>query len=501
MTVYNFNLGIGWASSGVEYAQIYRAQVFRKLGVQAKFIFTDLILSENIQHLTENIGFKNDEIIWLYQYFTDIKIAPTTYTINDVDAAFGMPLVKREDRGKIVRLIYGNQQFITCYLKEVGSEYVQRAEFVSRGSLIRKDYYSYTRVFSEFYAPFDGKAHVYLRVFYNEDGSTAYEEVIDGETHMYYFSDRVYYTKEEFIEYFVECLALDSKDLLIIDRATGLGQAILEAHGDSKLAVIIHADHFSENSSNETYILWNNYYEYQFSHAELFDVFIASTDAQSRLLSDQFDKYTKKDAKIVTIPVGSLDALNRPVSARKPYSIITASRLASEKHIDWLVRAVAEAKKELPELTFDIYGNGGEEADLKKLIASLDAQEYIHLRGHQKLDVIYPQYELYIAGSTSEGFGLSLLEAIGAGLPLIGLDVRYGNQTFIKDSLNGYLLDETLIHGDNKELIKGFADAIIRAFKGDIQLMQEHSYEVAAEFLTEKVEKQWENLLEEVCND
>lgn len=27
MTIYNINLGIGWASSGVEYAQAYRAGV------------------------------------------------------------------------------------------------------------------------------------------------------------------------------------------------------------------------------------------------------------------------------------------------------------------------------------------------------------------------------------------------------------------------------------------------------------------------------------------
>lgn len=32
MTVYSFNQGIGWASSGVEYAQAYRAKVFADLG-------------------------------------------------------------------------------------------------------------------------------------------------------------------------------------------------------------------------------------------------------------------------------------------------------------------------------------------------------------------------------------------------------------------------------------------------------------------------------------
>ena len=43
--VYNFNLGIGWASSGVEYAQLYRARMLRNIGVEAKFVFTDMFPS------------------------------------------------------------------------------------------------------------------------------------------------------------------------------------------------------------------------------------------------------------------------------------------------------------------------------------------------------------------------------------------------------------------------------------------------------------------------
>ena len=55
--VYNFNLGIGWASSGVEYAQSYRAVMLRNVGIDAKFVFTNMIATENIEHLTKNIGF------------------------------------------------------------------------------------------------------------------------------------------------------------------------------------------------------------------------------------------------------------------------------------------------------------------------------------------------------------------------------------------------------------------------------------------------------------
>ena len=53
---------------------------------------------------------------------------------------------------------------------------------------------------------------------------------------------------------------------------------------------------------------------------------------------------------------------------------------------------------------------------------------------------VYPQYELYVTTSQWETFGLTLMEAVGAGLALVGFDARYGNPTFIKDGENGYLV-------------------------------------------------------------
>ena len=72
--VYNFNLGIGWASSGVEYAQSYRANLLRRAHIPARFVFTDMFPTENIEHMTRNIGFLDEEVIWLYTFFTDVII-------------------------------------------------------------------------------------------------------------------------------------------------------------------------------------------------------------------------------------------------------------------------------------------------------------------------------------------------------------------------------------------------------------------------------------------
>ena len=58
MTVYNINLGIGWASSGVEYAQAYRSTIFKNTGIKAKFVFMDMFLQDNLSDLTRTWGLR-----------------------------------------------------------------------------------------------------------------------------------------------------------------------------------------------------------------------------------------------------------------------------------------------------------------------------------------------------------------------------------------------------------------------------------------------------------
>ena len=93
---------------------------------------------------------------------------------------------------------------------------------------------------------------------------------------------------------------------------------------------------------------------------------MTATDAQNQLLKEQFEKYLHVSPRIVTIPVGSLDELKYPAQPRRPYSLITASRLAGEKHVNWVVAAAAQAHEQLPQLTLDIYGKGTEEENLKE---------------------------------------------------------------------------------------------------------------------------------------
>lgn len=494
--VYNFNLGIGWASSGVEYAQAYRAEVLRSIGQEAKFIFTNMFPGDNIEHMTANIGFLDSEIIWLYTFFTDCRISPVTYTLEQLEETFGgRDFTSTKESGKVRYVFPGTGVYYVAYLVNGSKDCVHRVEMVSNGCLIRKDYYTYCRIYSEYYGPLDKKAHLYQRRFFNEDGTVAYEEITDNDVVTYRFPDRLICSKEELIGYMVTRLNLTRRDTVIIDRTTGTGQAILKNAYPARIGVVIHADHFNVTGTDEDHILWNNYYEYAFSQHRHIKFYIASTDVQNGLLKEQFKKYKGAKPKIVTIPVGSLKELKRPEKGRKRHSLITASRLASEKHVDWLIEAVAAARESVPDVSLDIYGKGVEEAKLREQIRKLNCGDCVRLCGQQKMDGIYINYEAYLSGSTSEGFGLTLMEASGSGLPIIGFDVRYGNPNFIDDGKNGYLIP-VYDKMEKKERVASLTECIVRLFtQADLEAFHAHSYEKAGAYLTKEVEKKWKELL------
>ena len=179
--IYNFNLGIGWASSGVEYAESYRAKMLREIHQPAKFVFTDMFPRDSLALMTENIGFLDQEIIWLYTYFTDFEVAKVTYSTKEFQKTLPKGEYRAERQGKRGRIFFdGSGNYVTLYFTDEEHAYIHRVEYVSENKLIRKDYFQDKRIYTEYYAPESGKAKLYMRRFFNRDGSTAYEEMLDA---------------------------------------------------------------------------------------------------------------------------------------------------------------------------------------------------------------------------------------------------------------------------------------------------------------------------------
>lgn len=157
--IYSFHHYYNWLRGGVESGMAYRAKLFRSVGIDARFVFATTFPNVNIQHETAQLGFLNSEIMWLYGFFTNCRISPVTYTLEQLEMSFGEEQYTYSRDGAYVRYRFlEKNQYYDVYLEDDRNDHVYRVCMISNGCLIRQDYYTYCRIFSEYYFPFEGQA-------------------------------------------------------------------------------------------------------------------------------------------------------------------------------------------------------------------------------------------------------------------------------------------------------------------------------------------------------
>ncbi|HEY0221784.1 MAG TPA: glycosyltransferase [Lactovum miscens] len=487
MTVYHINKGIGPSSSGIEYAQKYRFDLVKQFPEKQLFIYCDYSYN-NYSRFTEKIGIDIDVTLNAYKFMAGQKNHASTFMVDDFQLTLPSYFLRKDDGEKAVNFSYGESLYKVWLIP--GTFCIDRVDTIVSQHLQEVAHYSDRLTNIDYY---NGK-EIFCRYFFNEDGEQSMKQFLhEGKILVTFLGDSVLYGKGEFYNEFFHRLNFGKGDLVIIDRNAGIAAELLQNKNDAKYAVVIHAEHFSERMIDDNWVLWNNHYEFVFSNRKYIDYFIVSTDKQKKKLKDQFNKMGSVDTKIITIPVGFINELNdgQAVEENK-YKFMTASRLAAEKHIDVLVRAVVALKEELPEIEFHIYGAGKLVKELRDLIAKLNAKDFVKLHGHLDLDnSIYGSYGGYLTASSSEGFGLTLLEAVSACLPIIGLDVDYGNSEFIKNGINGFCISPKSFKNE-EEQVEIFSNMIRK-------MVQEMDYKCAIEFsktkaksyLAENVKSLW----------
>ena len=127
-------------------------------------------------------------------------------------------------------------------------------------------------------------------------------------------------------------------------------------------------------------------------------------------------------------------------STKKEKIIITTSRLVHKNGIDVLIGAMAELKRcQVSGVRCQVLGAGPEEQKLKDLTLKLGVADQVEFLGHVEPDKIpgyLNQADIFVRASRSEGLGSSFLEAMAAGLPIIGMPVG-GIPDFLKEGETG----------------------------------------------------------------
>ena len=489
MTIYTFNLLVGYEPNGVDVAQASRAKILRGLGVTAKFVFTAWPTPEKLAYYL-SLGHRDEELLFAHLTFTDQKTSVPQKTVGDLQMEFQLTRLDTIEKTEgAIHYQFADKNELTFHLDPYHPDCVRYVDYLLAGNMIKREYYGACKLATEYFQ----YGRILRRTYHNQDGSIAFEELRLGESWLYKLGPEVLTNHTEVMRRFLLQLSLKEEDLILLDRASRMDFArpLLEKDAPSKLAMVFHSEHEFENGH------LNYEYYYVFKYAKRFDYFITATDLQKEVLEQTLAKQGCKGIPIYSIPVGHLETLTEPQGDRQPYSVITASRLDPRKRIDLVIRVVAQAKKRLPALQFDIYGKGGEADRLQHLIQELAAQDYIHLRGHADLQQIYPCYQVYLTTSQWETFGLTLMEAAGAGLALLGFDARYGNPTFIKEGENGYLVPYSEIMPE-EQLVKELAEKLVQLFESDLAPFHQASYDLASCYLTSKVLEVWRETLMEM---
>lgn len=151
-----------------------------------------------------------------------------------------------------------------------------------------------------------------------------------------------------------------------------------------------------------------------------------------------------RDDLVEVVPPG-LDPRYGPGGVRSPHPLVLGvGRLMPVKRFDRLIRAVAQARTSVPDLTLTLVGTGAEREALDALVRDLDAQDFVTFAGRVDDDELVALYRsAWVVASTSvrEGWGMTLTEAAACGTPVVATRIA-GHVDAVAEGVSGLLADD-----------------------------------------------------------
>lgn len=176
---------------------------------------------------------------------------------------------------------------------------------------------------------------------------------------------------------------------------------------------------------------------------------IAST---SVCMAGQTRELMQEDVDIAITPFGvNIDNFAVKRTHHNPYITIgTVKTLASKYGIDTLIQAFAIVRKKLNEygteidVNLKIVGDGPQRRELESMTASLGLHGSVQFVGsvpHNEVPNILREIDIFVALSRYESFGVAVIEAGAASLPVVVSDVG-GLPEVTLDGVTGFLVNK-----------------------------------------------------------
>lgn len=174
--------------------------------------------------------------------------------------------------------------------------------------------------------------------------------------------------------------------------------------------------------------------------------------------------------------------------------ILLVGRLEEEKGIFDAIDVMKRLQERMVTFHFDIVGDGPLRESLEKHVHEKNLTNQVTFHGfqnHAYIEQLYRHAKLYLMSSFTESFGLTLIEAMNAGLPCVAFDSAEGAQELIFNDSNGYLIsnrDKDAMASQVAYLLE-HSEVVMRLGK--------NAKEFSKNFLPNSVKAMWVNLMEE----
>ncbi|HSN66180.1 MAG TPA: glycosyltransferase, partial [Fusibacter sp.] len=127
-------------------------------------------------------------------------------------------------------------------------------------------------------------------------------------------------------------------------------------------------------------------------------------------------------------PISSIpESVNSVIHIREgcPFTVGMVARLEQHKDQPTLIRAAHYLQKQGFNIKVQLIGDGSRRQEYETLIDELSLQETVHLLGMRRdIPILLKQMDVFaFSVKPDEGFGIALVEAMMAGVPVIATDV------------------------------------------------------------------------------
>jgi glycosyltransferase involved in cell wall biosynthesis len=161
-----------------------------------------------------------------------------------------------------------------------------------------------------------------------------------------------------------------------------------------------------------------------------------------------------------------------------------------QKGFDLLLKAFAKTRQDFPQWRLVIWGEGSDRAELEAERDRLGLQDCVEMPGITSRPGIWVETaDAFVLSSRYEGWGIVLLEAMAAGIPVLSFDCQWGPREMVDDGRDGLLVENGSVDALAAGLIRLLGDEELRARLGKAAAAS------AARFTPQNVMRDWDQVI------